>query len=641
MVYFIIAIPNKGNLAKPSQQLARDLGFEAGNLRQYTSTSANGKCQFLLARAKNIPEYVATGAADLGITGRDLVMEQQSDVSEVLALPFGKCRLVYAVPKSFAKSPKIIATAFPNLTRKFISKKNFGAEVVELSGAIEASVATGVADAIVDLTSTGKTLVANSLEERETLVESTAVVVANKTSLKEKASEIEEVLKVLRNDFPILYSELTKLGSDDRKKMLRRKPQNNEEILQKVKEVFDTVQKEKDDALVALVEKFQGAKLKAKQLEVTREEIKAAYAAVDEKVLAALRQSAENISRFARKELPKQWEMKTEGGFMGKKIVPLDSVGIYAPGGTAAYPSSVLMGVIPAKVAGVKDIILCTPCNSEGKCNPVILVAADIAGATKIFRIGGSQAIAAMAIGTRSVPRVAKIVGPGNAFVSAAKLEALSRNLVAIDSPAGPTEVFIIADETADPKFIAADLLAQAEHDTNSAAVLVSTSQRIINEAEKELKEQLTLLPRKAIARESLSRNGALLLAADIQEAIVFCNEYAPEHLELMVERPFAWLDKIRNVGAVFCGNYTCEAAGDYSAGPNHVLPTAGNARSYSGLSAKDYVREMNYLRLEKRGLAELREAIVTLANAEGLEGHGLSVLKRFEEKETKVRNKE
>lgn len=634
MVYFTIAIPNKGNLAKPSQQLARDLGFETSNLRQYNSVSTNGKYQFVLARAKNIPEYVATGAADLGITGRDIVLEQQAEVAELLALPFGRCRLVYAAPKNSTGEPKRIATAFPNLARKFIAGKNLNIEVVELSGAIEASVARGVADAIVDLTSTGKTLAANNLEERETLLYSSAVLVANKLSLKEKEKEIEEVLKVLKNDFPILCSELSKLSRDERRKLLRRKPQNNEEILRTVREVFEAIQKEKDDALCGLVEKFQGAKLKAKQLEVTREEIKQAYAAVDEKVIIALRQSAENIARFAKKELPRQWEIKTEGGFMGKKIVPLDSVGVYAPGGTAVYPSSVLMGVIPAKIAGVKEIILSTPCNDQGKCSPIVLVAADLAGATRIFRIGGSQAIAAMAIGTRTVPRTTKIVGPGNAFVAAAKLEALSRNLVTIDSPAGPTEVFIIADETANPKFIAADLLAQAEHDVNSAAVLVSTSQKIIKDAEAELKEQLTLLPRKSIARESLSRNGALLLAKDVEEAISFCNEYAPEHLELMVERPFAWLDKVRNAGAVFCGNYACEAAGDYAAGPNHVLPTSGNARTYSGLSAKDYVREMNYLRLEKSGLAKLREAIVTLAYAEGLEGHALSVLKRFEDGE-------
>ena len=634
MVYFTIAIPNKGNLAKPSQQLARDLGFETSNSRQYNYLSTNGKYQFLLARAKNIPEYVATGAADLGITGQDLVLEQEADVAELLALPFGRCRLVYAVPKNSAGESKRIATAFPNLTRKFIAGRNLNVEVVELSGAIEASVASGVADAIVDLTSTGKTLAANNLEERETLLYSSAVLVANKLSLKEKENEIKEVLKVLKNDFPILYSELSKLSRDERRKLLRRKPQNNEEILRTVRDVFEAIQKEKDDALCSFVERFQGAKLKAKQLEVTREEIKQAYAAVDEKVIIALRQSAGNIARFAKKELPQQWEIKTEGGFMGKKIVPLDSVGVYAPGGTAAYPSSVLMGVIPAKIAEVKEIVLCTPCNDQGNCNPVVLVAADLAGATRIFRIGGSQAIAAMAIGTRTVPRTAKIVGPGNAFVAAAKLEALSRNLVAIDSPAGPTEVFIIADETANPKFIAADLLAQAEHDVNSAAVLVSTSQKIIKEVETQLKEQLTLLPRKSIVRESLSRNGALLLAQDVEEAIVFCNEYAPEHLELMVERPFVWLNKVRNAGAVFCGNYTCEAAGDYAAGPNHVLPTAGNARSYSGLSARDYVREMNYLRLEKRGLEKLRDSIVTLANAEGLEGHALSVLKRFEDGE-------
>ncbi len=628
-----IAIPNKGVLSKPAQLLAASIGFQNGvsGEREYSVDSPDGKYRFLLARAKDIPGYVESGAADIGITGRDLVAEQGANVVEIEALPFGSCKLVYAVPNGPSDPIRRVATSFPNLAAKYLEKAGVKADIVRLNGAVEASVSAGVADAIVDLSATGRTLKANGLRQEGVVMESSAVLVANRKYADENPKALKQALGLLRGDFEIFKAELTGLSEMETKRILSRKTPNDAAVAQTVKEIFERISRKRDEALCEYSEKFDRAKLRPKQIEITPKELKEAYSAVSEELIGALRKSAENIARFAKKELPTRWEMKIEGGLMGKRIIPIDSVGVYAPGGTAAYPSSVLMGVIPAKTAGVREIILCTPCNSEGRCNPAVLVAADIAGATRTFRLGGAQAIAAMALGTRTVPRVAKIVGPGNAFVRAAKLEALSRGLVAIDSPAGPTEVMVVADDTANPAFVAAELLAQAEHDIDAAEILACTSNEIAMEVERELRKQLMLLPRREIARKSLSLNGAILVAKDVAQAIGFANKYAPEHLELVVDRPFAWLDRVRNAGAVFIGNYTCEAAGDYAAGPNHVLPTGGAARAYSGLSARDFVREVNYLKLEKSGLRALASTIVELANAEGLTAHSLSAQKRFE----------
>jgi histidinol dehydrogenase len=628
-----IAIPNKGTLSKPAKLLASSLGFSNGvsGEREYSVDSPDGKYRFLLARAKDIPGYVESGSADFGITGQDLVAEAEASVAEIKPLPFGSCKLVYAIPNQPSGPILRVATSFPNLTAKYLESTGVEAKIVLLNGAVEASVGAGMADAIVDLSATGRTLAANGLKQAGVVMESSAVLIANRKYADTNPQALRQVLGLMLGDFEIFKCELANLGEKEQKRMLSRKAGNEAAVEQTVKEVFESVSRRRDEALCEYSEKFDGAKLQPKALEVTAKEIKEAYSQVSGELITALRKSAKNIARFAKREVPTRWEMKTEGGLMGKRIVPLDSVGVYAPGGTAAYPSSVLMGVIPAKAAGVPEIILCTPCNNQGKCNPAVLVAADIAGATRVFRLGGAQAIAAMTIGSRTVPKVAKIVGPGNAFVRAAKLEAISRGLVSIDSPAGPTEVMVIADETAVPAFIAADMLAQAEHGPDAAAILVCTSQAIGTAVEAELKKQLTLLPRREIARKSLSQNGAILIAADVAQAIEFANKYAPEHLELVVERSFAWLEKVRNAGAVFIGNYTCEAAGDYAAGPNHVLPTGGAARSYSGLSARDFVREVNYLKLEKSGLEALSSTIIELANAEGLTAHGRSAQKRFE----------
>ncbi|MBI3587970.1 histidinol dehydrogenase [Candidatus Micrarchaeota archaeon] len=623
-------------LARQAQELAKDLGFANGvEGREYFISSNGGKYRFLLARAKDIPLYVAQGVADIGITGGDLVAETGANVRQLTALPFGECRLVYAVKKeSDGSKPSRVATAFPNLTRSYLSSRAIDATVVCLGGAIEASIAAGIADAIVDLSSTGRTLEANGLIEVGEVMRSSAVVIANENSMKNNGEEVEQALVALKGSIVIFKGKLTGLATEEKKRLIYRGRKNSAEAREVARAVFDWVLKERDEALSYYAQEFDGVKLSPRQFAVTAEEIKEAYSLVGEEVIDALKTCAENIARFSRKELPQRFEIKVEGGSLGKRIVPLDSVGVYAPGGLAAYPSSVLMGVIPAKIAGVEKIILCTPCNKERKCNPAVLVAADIAGATEIIKLGGAQAIAAMAIGTREVCKAMKIVGPGNAFVANAKLEAVSRGLASIDSPAGPSELLIIADLSAKASFVAAEMLAQAEHGPDAAVVTLVTSEGLIAEIENELVKQAALMPRREIIRKSIAANGALLAVEDINEAIDFANEYGPEHLSLMVQSPFSWMEKVRNAGAIFAGNYSCVAAGDYAAGTNHVLPTGGTAKFYSGLSAGDFVRQVNYVKLEKNGLAAISKAIVTVAQAEGLQAHAASVTKRFEENE-------
>ena len=633
-IQFTIAIPSKGVLAKEAQELAKDLGFSNGvNGREYFISSDGGKYRFLLARAKDVPLYVAEGVADMGITGKDLVAETGVDVREVLELPFGFCRLVYAVRKGDAQgNPDRVATAFPNLAQRYLSSKGIDAKIICLGGAVEASVEARIADAIVDLSSTGKTLEANGLVEAGEILRSSAVVIANRTALQDKKAGVDEVLAVLRGNITLLKGELSGLSNEDRRKLIYRGGKVAGQAREVARAVFDKVIKEKDDALCYYSQEFDGVKLAPKQFAVTDEEIKEAYSLVGQDLIDSLKLCAENIARFARKELPQRFEIKVDGGFLGKRVVPLDSVGVYAPGGLAAYPSSVLMGVIPARVAGVRQIVLCTPCNKERKCNPAVLVAADIAGATIIIKLGGAQAIAAMAIGTREVPKAMKIVGPGNAYVAMAKLEAVSRGLASIDSPAGPSELMLIADASANPVFAASEILAQAEHGPDAAVVALATSKELLAKIEAELSRQSVLMPRRGIIRKSLSANGALLLVKDIEEAMGFANEYAPEHLSLMVERPFSWIEKVRNAGAVFLGDYSCVASGDYAAGPNHVLPTGGTAKSYSGLSAADFVRQVNYVKLDKPGLLAIASAITNVAGAEGLQAHAESVRRRFED---------
>lgn len=395
-----------------------------------------------------------------------------------------------------------------------------------------------------------------------------------------------------------------------------------------VAKILADVQENGDAALLRYTEKFDGAKLDS--MLVTQEEVDAAYASVSEEYRAVLRQAAENIAEYHRNQVRPGFVMTRENGVvLGQKITPIERVGLYVPNGTAAYPSSLLMNCVPAKIAGCSLLVITTPPNADGKVDASILAAAKIAGVDKIFKVGGAQAVAALAYGTESIPRVDKIVGPGNAYVAEAKKQVFGK--VAIDTIAGPSEVLIVADDTNDPAIVAADMLAQAEHDVMATSVLVTDSERLAEAVAEELERQLPLLPREEIARASIENNGKIVLVQSLEDAIDCANEIAPEHLEICVDDPFAYLGKVKNAGSIFLGKNAPEALGDYLAGPNHTLPTTGTARFGSPLSVDDFVKKSQYTYYSRDALADVRAGLMLFAEQEGLHGHANSVGIRFE----------
>lgn len=396
-----------------------------------------------------------------------------------------------------------------------------------------------------------------------------------------------------------------------------------------VAEILENVKNNGDGALKEYSEKFDGVKLEA--LEVSREEIDEATAAVDGEFLKVLEKASENIYAFHSRQVRNSFMINEKDGvIIGQKVIPIEKVGLYVPGGTAAYPSSVLMNCIPAKIAGCPQIVMVTPPTKDGKVNPHILAAARVAGVDRIFKVGGAQAIAALAYGTESIPRVDKIVGPGNAFVAEAKKQVFGK--VAIDMIAGPSEILVIADGTCNAKYVAADLLSQAEHDKMASAVLVTDSERLANGVAAELERQLPLLAREDIARTSIENNGKIIITSDIPTAVEVANSIAPEHLEICVDEPFAYLDKIKNAGSVFMGKYCPEALGDYMAGPNHTLPTSGTARFSSPLSVDDFVKKTQFSYFTRDALKTLYRDVEYFADREGLGAHAKSAVIRFDE---------
>jgi histidinol dehydrogenase len=400
------------------------------------------------------------------------------------------------------------------------------------------------------------------------------------------------------------------------------------DVVSAVNEIVMDVANKGDEALFRYSEKFEGARLD--ELRVSEDEIDAAYDLVEERLKEALAEAADNIFYFHNQQKERDlWLTEVAPGVsVGQKVVALDSVGAYVPGGRASYPSSALMNIIPAKVAGVSRIVVCTPPKADGSVTPLTLVAADMAGADEIYRVGGAQAIAAMGIGTESIERVQKIVGPGNVYVTAAKM--LLRGSVEIDFPAGPSEVLIIADRTADPGVIAADMIAQGEHDPKSISVLVAVDDLLASAVVEELAIQAAGAVRSEIIAQSLEHS-AVLVAGDMDEALDFCNAFAPEHLEIMTSDPLAAFRSIRNAGSVFLGKFTPVAAGDYASGTNHVLPTSGYAKTFSGLNVDHFTKKITVQMITDDGLLGLEETITTLAEAEGLKAHAESVRRRLE----------
>lgn len=397
-----------------------------------------------------------------------------------------------------------------------------------------------------------------------------------------------------------------------------------------VADIISEVRRNGDEALFAYSRKFDRAELTA--LEVTKSEIDDAMSAVEPEFISIMKEAADNIRAFHEKQVRSGFIINDKDGIVtGQKIMPIEKVGLYVPGGTAAYPSTVLMDSIPAKIAGCPEIVMVTPPGQDGKVNPVILAAAVIAGVDRIFKIGGAQAVAALAYGTQSVPKVDKIVGPGNAFVAEAKKQVFG--IVAIDMIAGPSEILVVADSTCNPKFVAADLLSQAEHDKMASAVLVTDSRALAQAVSDEIEIQIPLLPRGEIARASIDNNGKIIVAENnLLLAIDIANEIAPEHLEICVDNPFDYLDKIKHAGSIFMGKNCPEALGDYFAGPNHTLPTSGTARFSSPLSVDDFVKKSQFTYYSSDALEKAAEKISCFANKEGLSAHGKSATVRFEE---------
>lgn len=414
-------------------------------------------------------------------------------------------------------------------------------------------------------------------------------------------------------------------------RLLKRSTNDYGEYEKIVADIIENVKAKKEEAIFEYSLKFDKCSMTKETFKVTREEIDAAYKELDEHFIQVMKDSAANIRSYHEKQKRNSWfDAKEDGTILGQKITPMQTVGVYVPGGKAAYPSTTLMNVVPAKVAGVPNIVMTTPANAEGKVNPATLVAADIAGVDMIFKVGGAQAIAALAYGTDMIPKVDKIVGPGNIFVALAKRAVYGH--VSIDSIAGPSEILVLADETATPKYVAADLLSQAEHDELASAILITTSKELADKVSEEVDNFVKVLERKEIIQKSLDNYGYILVAPDMETAIEATNEIASEHLEILTKNPFDIMTKIKNAGAIFLGEYSSEPLGDYYAGPNHVLPTNGTAKFFSPLNVDDYVKKSSIISYSREALEKVHKDIELFATKEGLTAHANSIKVRFED---------
>ena len=426
---------------------------------------------------------------------------------------------------------------------------------------------------------------------------------------------------------------ILKLTEDTRKdilqNLLKRSPNNYGEFEGRVNAIIEEVRNNRDQAVFNYTKQFDGADINAGNILVTEEEIAEAYEQVDTTLLAVIRKSLVNIKQYHEKQVQNSWFTTEDGIILGQKVTALATVGVYVPGGKAVYPSSVLMNVLPAKVAGVDRIVMCTPPGKDGKVYPSTLVAAKEAGVDEIYKVGGAQAIAAMAFGTESVPKVDKIVGPGNIYVALAKKAVFG--YVSIDSIAGPSEILVLADETANPRYVAADLLSQAEHDEMASAILITTSQKLAEEVSAEIDQFVAELSRKEIIQKSLDNYGYILVADNMEEAIDTVNAIASEHMEIVTADPFHVMTKIRNAGAIFIGEYSSEPLGDYFAGPNHVLPTNGTAKFFSALSVDDFIKKSSIISYSREALEKVHKDIEQFAECEKLTAHANSIRVRFE----------
>lgn len=429
---------------------------------------------------------------------------------------------------------------------------------------------------------------------------------------------------------PLEIVKLWEYPTEKKEALVSRSKSQIKDVGPDVQKIISEVKKNGDSSVCKFTKDFDNVEVSEDNIIVSEDEFEQAYEEVDEEDIRIIERAASAVKKYHLHQLPESWEKEFEEGVKAGQIVrPLKSIGAYVPGGTAKYPSTVLMSVIPAKVAGVEEIVLCTPPSPKGKVNPEVLVASVIAGVDKVYRVGGAQAIAAMAYGSESIEKVDKIIGPGNVYVAAAK-EIVSKD-VEIDFLAGPSEVIVLVDSSANARFVALDLVAQAEHDESSSSILVTTSEELARDVSKEVIDILDEIPRSDIASSALEKNGLAIITKDIEESIDFLNEYAPEHLEIMVENPDEVLKEVDNAGAIFVGSFSPTCAGDFGVGPSHILPTGGKARIFDGLNVYDFVKMPSVQRLSKDGLKRIFEVLERLSEMEGLQAHGLSVKERLE----------
>ena len=573
------------------------------------------KLKFFLAKGPDVPTYVEYGAADIGVVGKDTIVEEGRNVHEVLDLGFGSCRMCVCGPqdaKELLEHREVIrvATKYPKIAKDyFYNKKHQTVEIIKMNGSIELAPIVGLSEVIVDIVETGSTLKENGLTDWKD----------PKSFGGGNSMRIERLDETTRKN---LLEDL-----------LKRSPNSYGTYEASVREILDEVKNRRDEAVFAYTEKFDGAALNADNIQVTEEEIQKAYSQVDSSLLNVIRKSLKNIESYHAKQMQYSWfDSKPDGTILGQKVTPLQRVGVYVPGGKAVYPSSVLMNIVPAKVAGVDEIIMVTPPGKDGKVNTATLVAAKEAGVDAVYKVGGAQAIAALAYGTESIPKVDKIVGPGNIYVALAKKAVYGH--VSIDSIAGPSEILVLADETANPRYVAADLLSQAEHDELASAILVTTSEELAEEVSREVDGFVKELSRGEIIQKSLDNYGHILIAETLDDAIDAANEIASEHLEIVTKDAFTVMTKIRNAGAIFIGEYSSEPLGDYFAGPNHVLPTNGTAKFFSPLSVDDFLKKSSIISYSEEALETVHQDIEQFAKAEQLTAHANSIHVRFEKRD-------
>ena len=590
----------KGRIEKQVCKMLAEAGFDMDPIfnkdRELLIETKDG-ISMIFGKPNDVVTFLEHGIVDIGFVGKDTLDDVDfEDYYELLDLEIGKCYFaVAAYPeyrhKVFNRRKKI-ASKYTNVAKKYFASKQEDVEIIKLEGSVELGPVTGISDAIVDIVETGSTLKANGLE------------------VIEYDGNLKEIAQKLNN----------------------RKEEISIEVNNAVNDIINDIRKNGNQALIQYCQKFDGYQIKGeKDFIVSQEEKAEALKQVDQDYIRILERTKQQITEFHKNQIDKSWSLyKDNGVIMGQMVRPIERVALYVPGGTAAYPSTVLMNAIPAKLAGVKDLVIITPVKADGKVNPVIIAAAKVSGVDTIYKFGGAQGVAAIANGTETIEKVDKIVGPGNIFVATAKK--LSYGVVDIDMVAGPSEVLVIADENANPKYIAADLMSQAEHDKLASAMLVTTSRELVEKVNVELKRQMAYLSRKVIIEESLQNYGGAIVVKDLKEAFEVSNYLAPEHLEVLVENPVNTLPYIKNAGSIFLGEYSPEPLGDYMSGTNHVLPTGGTAKFYSALGVYDFVKYSSYSYYPKGVLETFKDDVQTFAKSEGLDAHANSIAVRFEE---------